>query len=141
MVPLSLRAVVTERVQLTSRAIATVAPDRVRLQSRQLRSLTPFFPDVVDALGTWFCDVVLDGVIWGRKGRVQHVTDGAPSPLRSGLLICGRLRRRTSRLALTVRSDRDFREFLSCAVDCEVAEVSDLGCLMFNGTSIISLWL
>jgi ATP-dependent DNA ligase len=35
----------------------------VRLQSRQLRSLTPFFPDVVDALGTWFRDVVLDGVI------------------------------------------------------------------------------
>jgi hypothetical protein len=39
----------------------------VWLQSRQQRSLTPFFPDVVDALGTWFRDVVLDGVIWGRE--------------------------------------------------------------------------
>jgi ATP-dependent DNA ligase len=50
-------------VNYCSRAIATVAEDRVRLQSRQLRSLTPFFPDVFDALGTWFRDVVLDGVI------------------------------------------------------------------------------
>ncbi|TWF78219.1 ATP dependent DNA ligase-like protein [Pseudonocardia hierapolitana] len=33
----------------------------MRLQSRQLHSLTPFFPDVVDALGTWFRNVVLDG--------------------------------------------------------------------------------
>jgi ATP-dependent DNA ligase len=47
----------------------------MRLQSRQQRSLTPFFPDVVDALGTWFRDVVLDGVIWGRRPRVHHVAN------------------------------------------------------------------
>jgi hypothetical protein len=59
-------------VQLTSRAIATVAEGRVRLQSRQLRSLTPFFPDVVDALGTWFRDVVLDGeLVVCRDGRLD----------------------------------------------------------------------
>ncbi len=50
----------------------------MRLQSRQLRSLTPFFPDVVDALGTWFRDVVLDGVIWGPRWRVQEVADRPP---------------------------------------------------------------
>lgn len=59
-------------VQSTIRAIATVADGRVRLQSRQLRSLTPFFPDVVDALGTWFRDVVLDGeLVVCRGGRLD----------------------------------------------------------------------
>jgi ATP-dependent DNA ligase len=59
------------------RAIATVAEGSVWLQSRQLRSLTRFFPEVVDALGAWFRDVVLDGVICGRRRRVQHVAGRA----------------------------------------------------------------
>jgi ATP-dependent DNA ligase len=42
------------------------------LQSRQLRSLTPFFPDVVDALATSFRDVVLDGELAVcRNGRLD----------------------------------------------------------------------
>jgi ATP-dependent DNA ligase len=47
------------------------APDaRARLQSRQLRSLTLYFPDVVDALATSFRDVVLDGeLVVYRDGR------------------------------------------------------------------------
>lgn len=48
----------------------------MRLQSRQQRSLTRFLPDMVDALGTSFRDVVLDGVIWGREQVVHHVEEG-----------------------------------------------------------------
>jgi ATP-dependent DNA ligase len=55
--------------------IASVAEGGVRLQSRQLRSLTRFFPEVVDALGAWFRDVVLDGVIRGREQGVHQVAD------------------------------------------------------------------
>jgi ATP-dependent DNA ligase len=44
----------------------------VRLQSRQLRSLTPFFPDVVDALAASFRDVVFDGeLVVCRDGRLD----------------------------------------------------------------------
>jgi ATP-dependent DNA ligase len=50
------------------RAIAAVADGRAQLQSRQLRSLTRFFPEVVDALTTWFRDVVLDGELVVCRG-------------------------------------------------------------------------
>jgi ATP-dependent DNA ligase len=59
-------------VQSTNRAIATVADDRIWLQSRQLRSLTRFFLEVVDALGASFRDVVLDGeLVVCRDGRLD----------------------------------------------------------------------
>jgi hypothetical protein len=76
-------------VQSTSRTIATVIDGRARLQSRHLLALTRHFPDVTGALGTWFRDFVLDGVIWGRRRRVQNVGDGAAllAPKCRGLLI------------------------------------------------------
>jgi ATP-dependent DNA ligase len=47
-----------------------VAGGRARLQSRQLRPLTDYFPEVVAALEETFADVALDGVIWGQQRRV-----------------------------------------------------------------------
>jgi ATP-dependent DNA ligase len=50
--------------------------ERVLLQSRQQRSLTRYFPEVVAALHDRVpAGTVLDGVIWGRKRPVQHVAD------------------------------------------------------------------
>jgi ATP-dependent DNA ligase len=53
-----------------ARAISIVADGRARLQSRQLRPLTPYFPEVVDALEAQFRDVALDGelVALGPEG-------------------------------------------------------------------------
>ncbi|MHA6631836.1 ATP-dependent DNA ligase [Pseudonocardia sichuanensis] len=56
------------------RVIATVVGGRARLQSRRLRSLTRYFPEVVEALTGWFAgDVVLDGelVVVSRGGRLD----------------------------------------------------------------------
>jgi uncharacterized LabA/DUF88 family protein len=39
--------------------------------------LTRAFPEIVRALRERFVDVVLDGVIWRRRRRVQNVGDGA----------------------------------------------------------------
>jgi hypothetical protein len=50
------------RVEAPNRAIATVDEERVRLQSWQPRSFTPFFPDVIDALGADAVAVIHD--IW-----------------------------------------------------------------------------
>lgn len=78
-------------MQPTDRTIATVAEGRVWLQSRQLRSLTRFFPEVVEALNVWFRDVVLDGELvvcrsdrldfTARQGRLArpHVADVPPA--------------------------------------------------------------
>jgi ATP-dependent DNA ligase len=41
--------------------------DTVALQSRQCRSFIRYFPEVVDAVAELDVDVVLDGVIWGRR--------------------------------------------------------------------------
>jgi ATP-dependent DNA ligase len=57
------------------RCLAVVTCGRARLQSRQQRPLTRYFPEIVAALGEHFDDVVLDGVIWGRRRRVHHVAD------------------------------------------------------------------
>lgn len=54
------------------RCIAHSGPQRVALQSRQLRPLTRYFPEIVAALGQLDVEVVLDGelVLW-REGRVD----------------------------------------------------------------------
>src|SRR5438270_14095415 len=44
-----------------ARGLAVVAGGRARLQSRQLRPLTRYFPEIVAALEETFADVVLDG--------------------------------------------------------------------------------
>lgn len=58
------------------RALAVVDGGRARLQSRQQRSLTRFFPDVVEALrGQFAGEVVLDGelVVCGPDGRLDFM--------------------------------------------------------------------
>ena len=54
------------------RCIAFCSADRVRLQSRQQRSLTRYFPEIVAAVAALDADVVLDGelVVW-REGRLD----------------------------------------------------------------------
>jgi ATP-dependent DNA ligase len=51
------------RVQSTNRCIALRSLGTVALQSRQCRSLTRYFPEIVDAVAELDVDVVLDGVI------------------------------------------------------------------------------
>ncbi len=53
------------------RCLAHAASGRVRLQSRQLRSLTRYFPEIVAAVAELGEDVVLDGeLIWGSCCQV-----------------------------------------------------------------------
>src|SRR5690349_5691836 len=54
------------------RCLAHAAGGRVRLQSRQLRSLTRYFPEIVAAVAALGEDVVLDGelVVW-QQGRLD----------------------------------------------------------------------
>ncbi len=68
----------------------------MRLQSRQQRSLTRYFPEIVEALRTWFAgEVVLDGelVLCGPDGRLdfaalQHRLTGAHrSPVRASYVV------------------------------------------------------
>ena len=51
------------------RCVAFASGDRVRLQSRQQRGLTRYFPEIAAAVGDLDVDVVLDGelVLW-RQG-------------------------------------------------------------------------
>src|SRR3954468_24493044 len=64
------------------RSVAAAGPTGVRLQSRQLRDLTPGFPDVAAAV-SHLDDVVLDGelVVW-RAGRFDFAA--LQDRLRSG---------------------------------------------------------
>jgi ATP-dependent DNA ligase len=60
------------RVQSTNRCLAVVTGGRARLQSRQQRPLTRYFPEIVAALGEHFSDVVLDGeLVVCRDGRLD----------------------------------------------------------------------
>ena len=54
------------------RCLAHASRGRVRLQSRQMRSLTRYFPEIVAAVAELGEDVVLDGelVVW-RQGRLD----------------------------------------------------------------------
>jgi ATP-dependent DNA ligase len=56
------------------RCVAFACGGRVRLQSRQQRGLTRYFPEVAAAVGALDVDVVLDGelVVW-RHGRLDFV--------------------------------------------------------------------
>ncbi|QYN41160.1 hypothetical protein K1T35_48350 (plasmid) [Pseudonocardia sp. DSM 110487] len=56
-----------------ARGISVVAGGRARLQSRQLRPLTDYFPEVVAALEETFADVALDGelVVCGPDARLD----------------------------------------------------------------------
>lgn len=56
------------------RALAIVTGGRVQLQSRQQRSLTRAFPEIVEALRGRFGEVVLDGeLVVCRHGRLDFV--------------------------------------------------------------------
>jgi ATP-dependent DNA ligase len=59
-----------------ARCIARVESGRARLQSRQQRPLTRYFPEVVAALGEHFADVAFDGelVVCGSDGRLDFPT-------------------------------------------------------------------
>jgi hypothetical protein len=61
-------------VQSTNRCLAAVVGGRARLQSRQQRSLTKYFPEIVAALGDHFDDVVLDGELVVAAGRAASST-------------------------------------------------------------------
>ena len=54
------------------RCVAFSSDERVRLQSRQQRSLTRYFPEIAAAAGALDVDVVLDGelVLW-HQGRLD----------------------------------------------------------------------
>ena len=62
----------TPRPESTSPLLALSSAGRVILQSRQERTLTRHFPEVVDAVGQLRAEVVLDGelVLW-RDGRLN----------------------------------------------------------------------
>jgi ATP-dependent DNA ligase len=54
------------------RCVAFRSAERVRLQSRQQRSLTQYFPEIVAAVATMDLDVVLDGeLVVCREGRLD----------------------------------------------------------------------
>src|SRR6478672_7759057 len=54
------------------RCAAFHAADRVALQSRQQRPLTPYFPEIIEAVSELDQEVVLDGelVVW-NEGRLD----------------------------------------------------------------------